>query len=766
MLKRLSFGLLGIALLVAMAALWPSGNERMTPAATADLIDAYCTACHNKIDRAGELALDSLDPGHPALAPEHWEAVVRKLRTGLMPPSGEPRPESESLDALAAYLEQRLDAAAATAPNPGAPGLHRLNRSEYANAIRDLLALDVDVTTLLPADDAADGFDNIAGVLTVSPSLIEAYVSAGMKISRRAVGDLTMLPKTVVYRAPAGLVQDAHVEGLPLGTRGGMLVTHDFPLDAEYEFSIAAGGGRGFLGGGGPPSATELVVNFDGEPAPVGNPRRFRIRMPAGPVQIGAAVIDRSRAGGVTDYHSTASRTSGVTQIQIEGPFDAEGAGDTPSRERIFSCYPANAAEEAPCARQILSRLASLAYRERLAPDAAPVDFLFDYFAQGRGDNGFEAGIQRSLAALLINPRFLFRTEQEPDGIPPGEPYEISDYELATRLSFFLWSSLPDEELLELAARDELGNPETLQAEVDRMLDDARADALVENFAGQWLYLRALDDVEPETPDWDENLRAAFHRETELVFRTIMSEDRSIVDLLDADYTFVNERLARHYGIDGVKGSYFRRIELAPDSPRRGILGQGSLLTVTSVANRTSPVVRGAWILENLFGAPPPSPPPGVESNLDDAAAAAVSSLRERLELHRRNPTCAACHAIMDPIGLSLENFDLIGAWRTEDTGQPIDASGTLADGTVLAGPLDLRRALLARSDAFVTSATEKLMTYALGRSVEYYDMPAIRAILRDAASDNYRFSSLVYGIVTSVPFRMRVKAPVESVPE
>jgi mono/diheme cytochrome c family protein len=761
MFERLSIGLLSVAAIAAMLLYGARDTDTVGREAGAALVDEYCSACHNEIDRAGELAFEHLDLGRPALAAEPWEAVVRKLRTGMMPPAGEPRPERESLEALAAYLETRLDAAAEASPDPGAPALHRLNRNEYANAIRDLLELEVDVATLLPADDAADGFDNIAGVLTVSPSLIEAYVSAGMKISRRAVGDLTMLPKTIVYRAPAGFNQDAHVEGLPLGTRGGLVVRHDFPLDAEYEFQIGAGAGGGGRGGGAG-SRTSLALNFDGEPVDISNPRRFRLRMPAGPVEIAAAVVDRSRGSGVSDYHSTASRSGGVTSIQIEGPFAAEGAGETPSRQRIFSCFPQSQPEEAPCAREILSRLASSAYRELLDPADPEVESLFAFYSEGRAEGGFEAGIQRALAMLLIDPRFLFRFEYEPDALAAGKAYRISDYDLASRLSFFLWSSIPDRTLLELAAENRLGDPAVLQAQVERMLGDPRAEALVENFAGQWLYLRTLADVEPEASEWDGNLRAAFRQETELLFRTIMDEDRSILELIDADYTFVNDRLAEHYGIDGIKGSYFRRIELAEDSPRRGILGHGSLLTVTSVANRTSPVVRGAWILENLVGAPPPSPPPGVESNLDDAAVAAVTSLRERLEQHRANPTCASCHAIMDPIGLALENFDHIGAWRTEDVGRPIDATGVLADGTELDGPIALRQALLDRSDAFVTVATEKLMTYALGRAVEYYDMPAIRGILRDAAAHDYRFSALVSGIVTSVPFQMRVKMPAE----
>jgi hypothetical protein len=754
--------------LVALALTLAGGYVLFAPAENDaemahQLFGEYCVDCHNGIDRAGELALDTIDLAMPAIAAEELEAVIRKLRTGMMPPAGEARPERAALESVASYLEVHLDEAAVRAPNPGAPVLHRLNRTEYGNAIRDLLALDVDVESLLPGDDAADGFDNIAGVLTVSPALIEGYVAAGMKISRRAVGDLTMLPKTIVYRVPGGLDQDRHLEGLPLGTRGGLVVTHDFPLDADYEISIAAGGGGGFFGRGGSTSSTATVVNFDGQPVGGQNPRRFRLRMPAGPVEIAAAVVDRSRGEGVTDYHSNPGRTAGISQIQIDGPFDATGPGDSPSRQRIFSCYPNDPAEQADCAREILTRLASSAYRRPLTATEPEIDFLFGFFEQGQRDGGFEDGIQRALAMMLINPRFLFRVEAEPEGLSPGDVYRISDLDLASRLSFFLWSSIPDEELLSLAKQGTLSDPGVLRAQVSRMLADRRSSALVENFAGQWLYLRALGEAEPEAAHWDENLRQAMRQETEMLFGAIIEHDRSIVELIDADYTFVNDRLARHYGFDGIDGSYFRRVELPADSARRGILGHGSLLTVTSVANRTSPVVRGAWILENLIGAPPPAPPPGVESNLDDAAAIAVTTLRERLEQHRANPTCASCHSIMDPIGLALERFDSIGEWREQDSGQPIDSTGVLVDGTEIAGPVDLRRAIMDRKESFVTAATEKLSTYALGRGIEYFDQPAIRDIVRSAENDDYRLSSLVYGIVTSVPFQMRVKSSVEA---
>jgi len=537
MARRYAIGLSVLTLLlVASVAMFTIPGREDGGQLAGETLDRYCLDCHNSVDRAGELALDQFDLASPATAAATSEAVIRKLRTGMMPPAGEARPERGMLDAVAAYLEAHVDAAAARSPRPGAPALHRLNRTEYANAIRDLLALDVDAETLLPADDAADGFDNIAGVLTVSPALIEGYVAAGMKLSRRAIGDLTMLPKTVVYRVPGGLEQDRHFEGLPLGTRGGLVVTHDFPLDAEYELSVGGGGGGGGFGGrGGGAPTTSVVLNFDGKPVDTRNPRRFRMRMPAGPVEIAAATVDRSRGDGVTDYHSSPGRSGGVSQIQIDGPFDATGPGDTPSRRRIFSCYPGGPAEEAGCAREILSRLASSAYRALLDENDPEIDFLFGFFEQGQRDAGFEAGIQRALAMMLINPRFLFRFETEPEEIAPGEAYRIPDLDLASRLSFFLWSSIPDDELLSLADEGRLGDPGVLREQVTRMLADPKSAALVDNFAGQWLYLRALADVEPEAPDWDENLRRALRQETELLFQTIVDEDRPIHDHIDGD---------------------------------------------------------------------------------------------------------------------------------------------------------------------------------------------------------------------------------------
>ncbi|MDP3740022.1 MAG: DUF1592 domain-containing protein [Hyphomonadaceae bacterium] len=784
--------------LLGLVALVPASESQTTlpgsaPQRYQQLVNTYCVTCHNKTAAVAGLSLDALDMNDFSKHAEEWEKAVRKVRTGMMPPAGMPRPDRATLDAFAEYLEGGLDKAAARAPNPGAPSLHRLNRTEYANTIHDLLAYDADVATLLPADDAAGGFDNIADALSVSPALIQGYVAAAMKISRAAVGDRTMLPTRVNHPAPSGLDQSGHIEGLPLGTRGGFVFTHTFPLDAEYEFQIAGGGrgtapagagalpggegppggggarpaaggaGRGGPAGPGGPGAAAgggaiTVITMDGKPVDVVSARSFKLRVPAGPHTFAVAVLDKSRSAGVDDLHSTPSRSVGISGALIIGPNNPTAAGDTPSRRKIFVCYPKSEREEAPCARKLLTNLATQAFRRPVTDKDPSIKTLMEFFAKGRSEGDFEDGVQQALARLLVDPRFVFRFEEEPASLAPGAVYRISDLELASRLSFFLWSTIPDSQLIDVASRNKLHEPKVLEAQVKRMLADPRADALTSNFAGQWLRLRDLDSVKPDTRAWDGNLRDAFRRETEMLFSTIMREDRSIIDLIDADYTFVDERLAKHYGIPGIRGSYVRRVSLAADSPRRGILGQGSFLTTSSVANRTSPVVRGKWVLENLLAAPPPHPPPGVESNLDAKDAKLPDSLRERLELHRKNPVCASCHTIMDPIGLSLEPFDLVGAWRTEDHGKPIDASGVMVDGAKLAGPSDLRKALLDRKDAFVTAAAEKLLGYAVGRSTGYSDMPAVRRIAAGAKQNQYRFSSLVLGVVTSEPFQMRVK--------
>ena len=748
----------GVAVLVAaLMVSTPSRAADVAAAAVADAIDEYCITCHNVVDSAGGLPLDTYDFAHPEADRDVWEMAVRKVRTGMMPPSGEPRPARDVLDGMVAHLEARLDGAEELAP-ADPPRLHRLNRAEYANAVRDLLGVEIDVSALLPTDDALDGFDNMSAALGISPSFIEAYIAAAMKISRQAVGDRDMIPERASYVAPRGVSQNEHVDGLPLGTRGGLRVEHYFPLDAEYEFRIAAGVSGGLPTRQEPPEP-DVLVTLDGAPIEVEDVSRFRMRVPAGKATVGVALLDAKRFHGVEFIYEPLRtfRNSSVQSVTIIGPYDATGAGDTPSRRKIFSCMPATPAEEEPCAREIASRLGMIAFRRPLGAQDPKLERLMAAYTEGRDAGDFEVGVQYLLARMLSDPEFLFRFETQPEDLLAGEAYAISDLELASRLAFFIWSSLPDAELITLASAGELGDADVLDAQVERMLADSRAHALVENFAGQWLHLRELDVVEPTTRDWNAALRDDLRRETEMLFESVLAEDRSVLELLDADYTFLNDRLAAFYGVDGVRGAHFRRVALADDDPRRGLLGQGSILTVTSVANRTSPVIRGAWILENLLGAPVPNPPPGVETDLERDQVGEAATLRGRLEIHRTDPACASCHAIMDPVGLSLENFDLIGRWRDTDGGDPIDATGVLVDGTPLAGPADLRAALLARSDAFVSITTEKLMAYAIGRTLTPEDMPAVREVVREAAEDDYAFSALVRGVASSAPFRMRM---------
>lgn len=722
------------------------------------VLDQYCVKCHNTEDWAGGVAFDALSVSDIPEEAHTWEKAVRMLRTGMMPPAGKPRPQRAVLDGFASELAARLDHASALHPNPGTKSLHRLNRTEYANAIRDILAYDIDVSTLLPADDAAEGFDNIADVLNVSPTLVQSYVAAAMKISRWVVGDRSMAPTTVKYAAPPGLSQKEHVDGLPLGSRGGLLVTHNFPLDAEYEFRVSTGTFRLAGPTGGPPPRVDVMLN--GEQVKVADPRKFRLRVKAGPQRLGIALVEQRHWAGIDELYSKArARPNDFENVVINGPFDATGLGDTPSRHAIFVCDPKDASREEHCAREILAHLATRAFRRPVQQSDAAVDALMQFYQSGRRSGNFETGIQEGVARLLVDPRFLYRIEAEPTDVADGSIYRISDIELASRLSFFLWSSVPDETLIRVASEGHLTDTRVLEQQVRRMLADPRSRALVDNFAGQWLRLRELRTAQPEDKGFDENLRRAFERETELLFANIIHEDRSLIELLDADYTFVNERLAGHYGIPNVHDSYMRRVSLPKDSPRRGLLGKGSVLTVTSAANRTSPVMRGAWVMESLLGAPVPQPPPGVDVDLkEDPSLARPMTVRQRLEKHRANPACAACHQIMDPIGFSLENFDSVGRWREFDGPTPVDASGKLVDGTPLAGVQDLRRALLDQSESFFTTATEKLLTYALGRRLEDYDQPVVRKIVRDAGRDGYRFSSIVLGIVNSLPFQMRVK--------
>jgi hypothetical protein len=761
-----------VVIVLAVASLAGGGQTptRQTPRALAPspaVLTQYCVTCHNASVKAGGLTLDPLDLAQIHNHTETWEKVIRKVQAGMMPPAGAPRPMPAALDAFVSGLGSQIDRAAATRPYAGAPALHRLNRAEYTNAIRDLLSLDVDASSLLPPDDSAAGFDNIADVLGISPALIEGYATAAAKISRLAVGDPTIGLDRVTYRAAANLAQDEHFDGLPLGTRGGLVVRHTFPLDADYDLQFGAAAARGIGGGGGPASrADDLDVTIDGEPVNLQGKTQVRLPVTAGPHTIAVALIKRSHVDGADGVYGVPTRTPGIAQVGIAGPFNPRGPGNTPSRRRLFICTPSGTAEEMSCASKILNILATRAYRRPVPASGTEMETLLGFYRAGRAAGSFETGIQRAVARVLVDPQFLFRFEREPAQVAPGAVFRLTDLELASRLSFFLWSSIPDDELREVASRGQLKDPAVLDRQVRRLLGDPRADTLVSNFAGQWLFLRELRNAKPDSADFDENLRQSFQRETELLFRTVMREDRPIIDLIDADFTFVDERLARHYGMTDIRGSRLRRVSLGENDPRRGLLGHGSILTVTSAANRTSPVVRGKWVLDNLLGMPPPQPPPGVETNLEkDPALVKVTSLRQRLEAHRANPVCAACHKVMDPIGLSLENFDHVGKWRTEDSKTPIDASAQLVDGTRLDGPVALRRALLQRSDVFATVATEKLLTYAVGRAAQYQDMPTVRAIVRDSARDKYRFSALVLGIVKSTPFQMRTKAEMESQP-
>jgi hypothetical protein len=736
-----------------------------------EAIEHYCSECHNTTDWAGGLALNILDPVHVSEDAESWEKVVRKLRAGMMPPPGKKRPSRKDAEAIAAVLETRLDeeAGKAAATNasvvgggahgalgvgvPGpAPALHRLNRTEYANAIRDIFGMPLDVSGLLPPDDSSNGFDNVASGLGISPALIQGYTSAAMKLSRAAVGDMTATQTTSIYEAPEKLAQDRHLEGLPLGSRGGLRIEHDFPLDAEYHFSVR-GNFRLMQNSG-----VTMDVALDGKRVQVENLRDFRMRVTAGQHVLTAALFETMRPTGVNDIYSVYKSDAGVDRIEISGPFNATAVGETESRRRVFSCRPQSKAEERGCAEKILVDISSRAFRAPQRPE--DLADILRFYDRGQQEGGFEAGIQQALSRVLIDPRFLFRFEAEPGSAAPGMAFGISDLELASRLSFFLWSSIPDAQLMDLAVKKKLHEPDVLAAQVRRMLADRRAYALVENFAGQWLHLRELATVTPEVDGFDENLREGFIEETRQLVDWVRTQDRPITELLTADYTFLNERLATHYGIPGVHGSHFRKVQLPAGSHRRGLLGQGSILTITSTASRTSPVIRGSWILENLLAAPVPAPPPGVETNIDgDGTQVITTSVRQRLENHRKNPSCAACHNVMDPVGFALENFNAIGAWRDRDGDSTIDASGVLVDGTKMAGPEDLTAALMSKSDLYVTNVVEKLMTYALGRAVDYHDMPAVRAVVKQAQRDDLKFSALIQGVVQSVPFRYRTKA-------
>ena len=746
------------------------------------LLDQYCVRCHNERLMSGELRLDNVDVSAVGAHGELWEGVVRKLRAGMMPPAGMPRPERATYDGFVMWVENELDSAAAVQPNPGrTEALHRLNRAEYRNAIRDLLALDMDFSDLLPVDSAGGGeaaFDNIASSLRLSESLMDRYLSTALTVSRLAVGGA--VPVTELhFRMHSDVRQDVHLDGMAFGTRGGILINHNFPVDGEYEFAVSVegtGAGEEFeisvdgervhleVQGPPPPPSSSPGVGLYGGP---GIPDTVvTLPITAGPHDVAVAFIQKS-AGVLTEDDRTPffggrGALPGISNVMIRGPFNTTGVSDTPSRSRILTCRPASVAEEEGCAESILSTLGRRAYRRPLAD--RDVELLMNLYEEGRATGAFEAGIQRGIRGMLVNPNFLFRVAVAPPSAQSGQPYQVSDLELASRLSFFLWSSIPDDELLDLAAEGRLREPGVLEAQVRRMLADGRSRALTDGFAAQWLWVRNLDAAVPFDqlfPNFDQTLREAFKTETELFFDSIVREDRSVLDLLDADYTFVNERLARHYDIPNVIGTDFRRVQLSADSPRRGLLGKGHLLLVTSRSTRTSPVVRGVWILRNLLGTPPAAPPANVPAlEKAEQGDGRVLTMRELMAQHRSNPVCASCHATIDPTGFALEQFDAVGKWREVDRGfNPIDASGTMPDGTEFSGFNEFRSALVENPELFLRTMAEKLLVYALGRPTEYYDGPAIRQVVRNTAAEDYEFSSMVVEIVNSVPFQMRMSA-------
>jgi mono/diheme cytochrome c family protein len=747
------------------------------------LVDTYCVGCHNARAKIGGLALDGVDLSKPAEHAEVWEKAIRKLRGGLMPPPGTKRPAAADVEAFVTSLERALDAAAEGHPDPGRVPLHRLNRAEYANAIEDLLGVAVDAAALLPKDDEADGFDNVASVLTVSPSFLDQYISAARLVTLRALGAPAPRPGSATYRPAAD--QSVRVEGLPLGTRGGLLVEHVFPADGDYTLHVGGLAIAGYVRG--MEYRHTLIITVDGKKvfenqlggeediraidqqqasavaAINGRFQNIPLTITAGPHKVGVTFVARTFAESDDVLYAFRpgageDRVPRIGNLEIRGPFKPTGMSDTPSRRRVLVCRPATAAEEEPCANRILSTLARRAFRRPVT--AADLEAPLAFYRQGREEGDFEDGIRAALPAILASPKFLYRAERAPAGTAAGAAHRVSAFDLASRLSFFLTARPPDDDLLTLAEQGRLADAATVEAQTRRLLADPRSASLVSQFAVQWLKLRALDDIDPDAnlfPNFDAGLREAFKRELELFVGAIFREDRSVLDLLRADFTYVNERLALHYGLTGVRGERFRRVTLA-DTARWGLLGKGGVLMATSYANRTAPVIRGAWILENILGAPPAAPPPDVEGFQENKDGEKALTVREIMEKHRRSPSCASCHAVMDPLGLALENFDAIGEWRTKDRQalEPIDASGRLVDGTALSGPVDLRRALLRRPEQFVQTLTERLMTYALGRSVEAHDMPAVRKVVREAARDDYRFSSLVLGIVRSAPFQMR----------
>ncbi len=746
------------------------------------LLQQYCIGCHNDRTRSAGLSLAALDPADPAADAATFEKVILKLRSGMMPPEGRPRPDHATLDAFVGDLEARIDAAAEAAPSPGRPILHRLNRTEYANAVRELTGVAIDVASLLPPDDMSQGYDNMSDVLTVSPTLIDSYLTAAGRIARLAVGDPEATPSVATYVVPQAFSQMRHVPGTPFGTRGGIAVRHHFPADGDYVFRLSfyfASIGA-FFGDNIPAEGEQIEIAIDGERvALVDLDRKLRttdvLRTPpipitAGPHQVSAAFLQRA-AGPVQDFvmpfeQALADLSTGhfpgltglphLRNLGIDGPYEVAGVSRTPSRARLFTCRPAGADDAPRCAAEILAGVARRAFRRPLAE--ADRARLLEFFETGRAEGDFDDGVRLGLQAVLADPEFLFRFERTPDGVAPGEIYHLSDLELASRLSFFLWSGLPDDELLRVAAAGRLSDPHELERQVRRMLADPRAEALATSFASHWLRLQNLQDIQPDVylyPDWDLNLTESMRRETELLFDSIVREDRSVTDLVTADYTFVDQRLAGHYGIPNVAGNRFRRVAVADDA-RRGLLGHGSILTLTSLANRTSPVIRGAWVLDVLLGAPPPRPPADIPPLDENEHGEEPETMRQRLAAHRAQPQCAACHRLMDPLGFALENFDAVGAWRAFDSGEAIDPTDVLFDGTTLRGPAGVR-AYVERSEALFTSNfARNLLMFALGRILQPSDMPAVRRIAQRAAADGNRFSAFVLGVARSTPFTMR----------
>jgi mono/diheme cytochrome c family protein len=778
----------------------PAANSAatpVTPIAYQEMLNKYCITCHNqkaRIPAGAPLALDVANLKEPGADAAVWEKVVRKLGVGAMPPQGSPTPGAVELNKFRSTLISSLDTAAAKQNNPGHYVLHRLNRTEYANAVRDLLGVDFDVAELLPSDGGDFGFDNIASALKITPILMEGYLTAALRISDLAVGDAEVAPGTASFSISTVVTQRQHVDGLPLGTRGGTVARYNFPADGEYVFygRLLRTVAEGYVGVEGHETPFQFVVTVDGEQvfsAPVGGKQDHessgknitisrdevdkrmtspRVPITAGPHDVGFTFIDRPAAEQnawqpVLRDSLEAHNPSGIPRLRtgnIDGPYNVTGISETPTRKRLFTCRPTTTAKEAPCASEILSAVARRAYRRPVGANdmEAPMTFYND--ARMRGGD-FDAGIRAGLARILASPAFVFRSESDPANLPEGAAHRITDLELASRLSFFLWSSIPDDELMNLATAGRLRDPLVLQAQVKRMIADQRSDALMNDFTGQWLQLRNLDKVTPDLlmfPDFDDNVRQAFRKETELLFTNVVRENRSVLELLDADYTFVNERLARHYGIKGVYGARFRKVQVT-DQNRRGLLGQGSFLALTSVANRTSPIIRGKYVISNFLNTPPLPPPANVPQLEASAPKDRPSTVREQLELHRANAVCAACHRSMDPIGFALENFNAVGQWQdvTKD-GLKIDSAGVLFDGTKVDGPVALRKALLARPEVFVGTVTEKLMIYALGRGLEPVDMPVVRSIMRGAAKNNYAMQSIVLGIVQSSAFQMRTK--------